>query len=143
MSEHEQTIIRRLTEDESHLRLPIKELPVKDTCYLTETSYWTGNICVHILKQWEHAGFVLINNRQKLTDEIHEDFHLSSTLEAKGLINSAIKEGVFIEQDGWLIPGKTLLRCASSRKADPYPYGDTTWADCASTYENVKIFFLT
>jgi len=141
----DRTITRQLSEDESRHKptyLAIEELPVKTIWPALPrrtnpwTDAWTNAMCCDILRHWEHVGFVLIYNKEMYIDVIQEQYHIPIS-KAESLVEGTLKEGMFREQDGWLIPEKPMLSLATDRKVTP----GTSWICYTKTYYDIGISF--
>lgn len=125
--------------DSNHkIYTPIKELPVKAASVALlprETSSWTMHICADVLRHWEEKGFVLIYDKGRFTDVIDEQYEAGKRPTAEELVSDVIKEGMFREENGYLIPLKPLLSCATGREVTP----KTAWWCFVPTHSDVSI----
>jgi len=115
----------------------VQELPVTAIAYLlpTEISPWTSAICGDVLRHWKAVGFVVINDKDRLIEVIQEQYRDTPKPIAEKLVGDLIKEGMFREEEGWLIPLKPMLSCATDREVKPNP----AWWCYIPSFSNVSI----
>ncbi len=117
----------------------IKELPVKAVAPVLlprGTSSWTTYICANMLRHWEHVGFVPIYDKEMFMDVIEQSYKQDDkTPKTEELVADIIKEGMFREENGYLVPLKPLLSCATGKDVEPH----TAWYCYTQTYSDVVI----
>ncbi len=135
-------IVRKLTEEESAERPPfliIEELPVKNfylsAVHVSSSEY---SILNHILRIWKQAGSVLILDRDCLDCSIQEHARHPSYWSSDFIletVNKLVEKNYLTDQNGWLIPEKPLLSCATDREVNT----NEAWMCYTKTHYDIKI----
>jgi len=96
--------------------LLLEQLPVK--AFFTEKLHpvsgdWEHAVCVQLLRHWKEVGCVALYRKERVVDVTAEAYKDMAIEEAQKIIASLIQQGVFREEDGWLIPLRPILECAT------------------------------
>jgi len=117
-------IVRKLTEEESAERPPF-----------LSSEY---SILNHILRIWKQAGSVLILDRDCLDCSIQEHARHPSYWSSDFIletVNKLVEKNYLTDQNGWLIPEKPLLSCATDREVNT----NEAWMCYTKTHYDIKI----
>lgn len=93
----------------------IHEIPVQHVfhCEIPLSVDWRERgMCSEVLRSWAKQGCVVLFKKQALIEVACEQ-HDSTVGFEKRILESLIRNGIFREEDGWLIPLKPILKCAT------------------------------